>query len=59
MIIIKKLTSELEVKLVTELRNALLDLFGLYLEILLVIETRFHTEYKDNFSYFFLQEEVS
>ena len=50
MIVVKKLSSELEVKLVSELSDTLLDLFGLYLKILLVIKSRFHTGYKDNFS---------
>jgi len=41
-IIIKQFTSEFKIQFVTELSDALLDLFGLYLEILLVIETYFH-----------------
>jgi hypothetical protein len=58
-IVIKKLTSELEIKLVSELSDTLLDLFGLYLKILVVIESRFHTEYKDKFYTLFLQVEKS
>ena len=59
MIIVKKLTSELEIKLVSELSDTLLDLLGLYLKILVVIESRFHTEYKDKFYTLFLQVEKS
>ena len=54
-IIIKQFTSEFEVKLVSELSYALLDLFGLYPKIFFVIKSRFHTECKVNFSYPLLQ----
>ena len=55
MIVVKKLTSKFEVQLIAELSNSFLDLFGLYSKILFVIESRFHTEYKDNFSSSLLQ----
>ena len=55
-IVVKQLSSKLQIELVSELSYALLDLFGLYLKIFFVIESRFHTEYKGNFSPLFLQE---
>ena len=50
-IVIKQLTSKFKVKLVAELGYALLNVFGLYLEIFLVIKTMFHTECKFNSSF--------
>ena len=44
MIVVKQLTSEFKIQLITELSNTLLDLFGLYLQIFLVIETFLHME---------------
>ena len=58
-VVIEKLTSEFEVKFVSELSYSLLDLFGLYLKILLIVKSRFHTECKDNFSSPSLQEEIA
>ena len=40
--IVEELASELQIKLVAELGDALLDVFGLNFEILLVVETVFH-----------------
>jgi len=47
-VVIKELSSELEVKLVSELSDPLLDLLRLYLKILVIVKSRFHTECKDN-----------
>ena len=55
MVVVKELASEFEVKLVSELRYALLDLFGLNPQIFVIVKSRFHTECKDNFSYSSLQ----
>ena len=41
-VVVKQLTSKLKVQLVAELSDTLLDLFGLYLEILFYIKTFSH-----------------
>ena len=41
-VVVEKLTAEFKVKFVSELGDALLDVFGLYPKILLVVETVFH-----------------
>jgi hypothetical protein len=42
MMVVKELASELKIKLVTELSYALLDVFGLYPKILVVVKSVYH-----------------
>ena len=42
MVVVEKFTTQLHIELTVELSNALLDMFRLYLEIFLVIESYLH-----------------